>query len=126
MGRQATIGLKVGNNITYAYTDRKVINSTGDGFRGCNELSAIRYALIAAPILNLIKADGTYYNTSTELGDPTIFGDGNAILWHWLTLYRLDSEAIGFWKYLCCSHFDAINIKDQSGWWFYLWEWEKV
>lgn len=69
---------KVGNNITYAYTDRKIINSTGDGFGPGNELSAIRYALIAAPIFKPYKPDGSYYNVSTELGDPTIFGDGNA------------------------------------------------
>lgn len=69
---------KIGNNISYAYTDRKVINSTGDGFGPGNELSAIRYALIAAPVFRPYKPDGSYYNVSTELGDPVIFGDGNA------------------------------------------------
>lgn len=69
---------KVGNNVTFAYTDQKIINSTGDGFGPGNELSAIRYALIAAPVFKPYKEDGSYYNVSTELGDPTIFGDGNA------------------------------------------------
>jgi len=69
---------KIGNNISYAYTDRKIINSTGDGFGPGNELSAIRYALIAAPVFNPYKPDGSYYNVSTELGDATLFGDGNA------------------------------------------------
>ncbi|MBK8747667.1 MAG: TonB-dependent receptor [Saprospiraceae bacterium] len=69
---------KVGNNISYAFTDRQVSNSTGDGFGPGNELSGIRYALIASPVFNPYKPDGSYYNVSSELGDPTLFGDGNA------------------------------------------------
>ena len=68
----------MGNNISYAFTDRQVSNSTGDGFGPGNELSGIRYALIAAPVFNPYKPDGSYYNVSSELGDPTLFGDGNA------------------------------------------------
>lgn len=70
--------LKVGNNISFSLTDRKVIGSSGDGAGPGNELSGIRYALIAAPIFPIRRPDGEYYKTSAELGEPTIFGDGNA------------------------------------------------
>lgn len=70
--------LKIGNNISFNFTDRKVINSSGDGYGPGNELSGIRYTLIAAPIFPVYKPDGTYYNVSSELGDPYLFGDGNA------------------------------------------------
>ncbi|MCC6461767.1 MAG: TonB-dependent receptor [Saprospiraceae bacterium] len=69
---------KVGNNISFSFTDRKVINSSGDGFGAGNELSGIRYALIAAPVFPVRKPDGSYYNVSSELGDPLLYGDGNA------------------------------------------------
>lgn len=69
---------KIGNNISFSYTDRNVINSSGDGFGGGNELSGIRYTLIAAPVFGIRHADGSYINTSTELGDPLLYGDGNA------------------------------------------------
>lgn len=70
--------LKIGNNLSFAFTDRKVVNSSGDGFGPGNELSGIRYTLIAAPVFPAYKPDGAYYNTTSELGDPTLFGDGNA------------------------------------------------
>ena len=70
--------LKFGNNLSFAYTDRKVINSSGDGFGPGNEPSGIRYALIAAPVFRIRNADGSYVNVSSELGDPTLYGDGNA------------------------------------------------
>lgn len=70
--------LKIGNNISFNFTDRKVINSSGDGYGPGNELSGIRYTLIAAPIFPVYKPDGSYYNVSSELGDPYLYGDGNA------------------------------------------------
>ncbi len=69
---------KVGNNISFSFTDRNVINSSGDGFGGGNELSGIRYTLIAAPVFKPYRLDGSYVPTSTELGDPLLYGDGNA------------------------------------------------
>ena len=69
---------KIGNNLSFSYTNRKVINSSGDGYGPGNEPSGIRYTLIAAPIFPIRHADGTYVNVSTELGDPILFGDGNA------------------------------------------------
>ena len=70
--------LKVGNNLSFAYTNRKVINSSGDGFGPGNEPSGIRYALIAAPVFKPYYADGSYVNVSSDLGDPLLYGDGNA------------------------------------------------
>lgn len=68
---------RIGNNFSFSVTNRDVINSSGDGFGPGNELSGIRYALIAAPVVPVRKADGTYLNVTSELGDPTLFGDGN-------------------------------------------------
>ncbi len=70
--------LKIGNNLSFSFTDRKVINSSGDGYGPGNELSGIRYALIASPLFRVYNADGSYVNTSQSLGDPTLYGDGNA------------------------------------------------
>lgn len=70
--------LKLGNNLSFSISDRKLIGSSGDGGGPGNELSGIRYALIAAPVFPVSRADGTYYKTSSELSDPTLFGDGNA------------------------------------------------
>lgn len=70
--------LKIGNNLSFAVTDRKVINSSGDGFGGGNELNAIRYALIAAPVVPVYNEDGSYVKVTSDLGDPTLYGDGNA------------------------------------------------
>ncbi|MBK8566329.1 MAG: TonB-dependent receptor [Saprospiraceae bacterium] len=68
---------RVGNNLVFSHTDRQVINGSGDGFGAGNELSGIRYALIAAPVFPIRYPDGSYVNVSAELGDPTLFGDGN-------------------------------------------------
>ena len=70
--------LKVGNNLSFSVSDRKLIGSSGDGGGPGNELSGIRYALIAAPVFPAYRADGTLYKTSSELGDPSLYGDGNA------------------------------------------------
>ncbi|MEO6760064.1 MAG: SusC/RagA family TonB-linked outer membrane protein [Saprospiraceae bacterium] len=70
--------LKIGNNLSFTYTDRKIVNSSGDGFGPGNEPSGIRYALIAAPVFNPYNADGSYVNVSSLLGDPSLYGDGNA------------------------------------------------
>jgi TonB-dependent starch-binding outer membrane protein SusC len=77
-GEIGTKLFKIGNNISFSHTNRKVIGSSGDGFGGGNELSGIRYALIAAPVFKERYTDGSYVNVSSELGDPTLFGDGNA------------------------------------------------
>jgi TonB-linked SusC/RagA family outer membrane protein len=69
---------RVGNNLSFSHTDRKVIGASGDGFGPGNELSGIRYALIASPVFPIYHPDGSYVKTSVELGDPTLFGDGNA------------------------------------------------
>ncbi len=70
--------LKIGNNFSFSHTDRKLIGASGDGFGPGNELSGIRYALIAAPVFPGRYADGSFINVTSELGDPTLFGDGNA------------------------------------------------
>ncbi len=70
--------IKIGNNVSFSVTDRNVINSSGDGFGPGNELSGIRYTMIAAPVVPIRYADGSYINVTSELGDPTLFGDGNA------------------------------------------------
>lgn len=69
---------KIGNNFSLAVTDRNVLNSTGDGFGPGNELSPIRYALIAAPLFPIRYANGSYIKVTSELGEPFLFGDGNA------------------------------------------------
>jgi TonB-dependent starch-binding outer membrane protein SusC len=70
--------LKIGNNISLSYTDRDVIGSSGDGAGPGNELSGIRYALIAAPVFSIRDDNGNLIPTSSSLGDPTLYGDGNA------------------------------------------------
>jgi TonB-dependent starch-binding outer membrane protein SusC len=70
--------VKFGNNLSFAYTNRKVVNSSGDGFGPGNEPSGIRYALIAAPVFRIRNDDGSYVNVSSLLGDPMLYGDGNA------------------------------------------------
>lgn len=69
---------RVGNNLVFSHTDRQVINSSGDGFGSGNELSGIRYALIAAPLFPIRYPNGDYINVTAELQDPILFGDGNA------------------------------------------------
>ena len=70
--------LKIGNNISLAYSSRDVIGSSGDGAGPGNELSGIRYSLIAAPVFRSRYDDGSYVPTSSFLGDPLLYGDGNA------------------------------------------------
>jgi TonB-linked SusC/RagA family outer membrane protein len=77
-GDIGTKRFKIGNNISFSYTDRDVINSSGDGGGPGNELSGIRYALIAAPVFPIYDQNGEYIPTSAVLGDPTLYGDGNA------------------------------------------------
>ncbi len=69
---------KIGNNVSIAYTSRDIIGSSGDGAGPGNELSGIRYALIAAPVFPVYDDNGQIINTSALLGDPSLYGDGNA------------------------------------------------
>jgi TonB-linked SusC/RagA family outer membrane protein len=69
---------KLGNNLSVSYSDRQVIGSSGDGAGPGNQLSGIRYALIAAPVFPVRDASGEYIPTSSLLGDPFLYGDGNA------------------------------------------------
>ncbi|MBL7793193.1 MAG: SusC/RagA family TonB-linked outer membrane protein, partial [Saprospiraceae bacterium] len=69
---------RVGSNMVFSHTDRRVINGSGDGFGQGNELSGVRYTLIASPVFPSQYPDGRYINVSSELGDPVLFGDGNA------------------------------------------------
>lgn len=68
---------KVGNSLSFSHTDRKLIGASGDGYGPGNELSGVRYALIAAPLFPSQYADGSYINVTSELGEPNLFGDGN-------------------------------------------------
>lgn len=68
----------VGSNLSISYSDRDVIGSSGDGAGPGNELSGIRYTLIAAPVFRIRNDDGSLVPTSSFLGDPTLYGDGNA------------------------------------------------
>ncbi len=70
--------LQVGNNISISFTDRDVIGSSGDGAGPGNELSGIRYALIAAPVVPIRDDKGEFIPTTSQLGDPFLYGDGNA------------------------------------------------
>lgn len=69
---------RVGTNLVFSHTDRDIINGSGDGFGPGNELSGVRYTLIASPVFRRFHADGRPVMTSIELGDPTLYGDGNA------------------------------------------------
>jgi TonB-dependent starch-binding outer membrane protein SusC len=76
-GDIGTKRFRLGNSMVFSHTDRQVVNGSGDGFGPGNELSGIRYALIAAPVMPVRYADGRLVNVSAELGDPVLFGDGN-------------------------------------------------
>lgn len=99
---------RVGTNFSFTHTYRKIINGSGDGFGPGNELSGIRYALIASPVFKAYNEDGSYVNVSSLLGDPTLYGDGNANplafvdATDWtLRRYRVFGSAyaeVGFWK----------------------------
>ncbi|MCB0650259.1 MAG: TonB-dependent receptor [Saprospiraceae bacterium] len=69
--------LKIGNNMSFSVTDRKIINSSGDGFGAGNELSGIRYTMITSPLVPVYNPDGSYLKVTSELGDPMLYGDGN-------------------------------------------------
>lgn len=69
---------KIGNNISISYSSRDIIGSSGDGAGPGNALNGVRYALIAAPVFPVYDKYGEYINTSASLGDPTLYGDGNA------------------------------------------------
>ncbi len=75
-----TIGkwLTIGNNISLSYSNRDVIGSSGDGAGPGNELSGIRYSLIAAPVFKSRYDDGSFVPTSSFLQDPLLYVDGNA------------------------------------------------
>lgn len=77
-GETGNSWFKLGNNMSFSHTTRKIIGSSGDGFGPGNELSAVRYALIAAPVFSGKNADGSIAKVTSELGDPTLYGDGNA------------------------------------------------
>ncbi|HLF63097.1 MAG TPA: TonB-dependent receptor [Saprospiraceae bacterium] len=77
-GEVGTSKFKIGNNLSFMYSDRSVIGSSGDGAGPGNELSGIRYALIAAPVFPMRDASGELIPTSSLLGDPILYGDGNA------------------------------------------------
>ncbi len=77
-GELGTSKFKVGNNLSFMYSDRSVIGSSGDGAGPGNELSGIRYALIAAPVFPIRDSTGELIPTSSLLGDPVLYGDGNA------------------------------------------------
>ena len=70
--------IKVGTNLSFSNTDRKVINGSGDGYGPGNELSGIRYALITSPVFDGVDNNGNPINVTSLLGDPTLYGDGNA------------------------------------------------
>lgn len=69
---------RFGNNLSFGHTTRKVIGASGDGFGPGNELSAIRFALITSPVFSGLYPDGSNINVTSELGDPVLYGDGNA------------------------------------------------
>ena len=69
---------RVGNSLSFSHTDRQIIGASGDGFGAGNELSGIRYALIAAPVVPIRYPNGEFVNVTSELREPTLFGDGNA------------------------------------------------
>ncbi|MEP6646229.1 MAG: TonB-dependent receptor [Saprospiraceae bacterium] len=98
---------KVGNNISLSYTNRDVIGSSGDGGGPGNELSGIRYALIAAPVFAIRDKNGNIIPTSSSLGDPTLYGDGNANpiafidATHWnIQRYRIFGSVFGEYNIL--------------------------
>jgi TonB-dependent starch-binding outer membrane protein SusC len=76
-GDIGTRRFRVGSNMSFSHTDRQVINASGDGFGPGNELSGVRYALIASPVFPVRYPDGRLTNVTAELGDPVLFGDGN-------------------------------------------------
>jgi TonB-dependent starch-binding outer membrane protein SusC len=77
-GETGSQRIRIGNNFAFSYTNRRVIGSSGDGAGPGNELSGIRYALIAAPVFPMRDRNNEFHPTSALLGDPILYGDGNA------------------------------------------------
>lgn len=77
-GEMGSDRFKIGNNLSISYSSRDIIGSSGDGAGPGNELNGVRYALIAAPVFPIYDKYGEYINTSATLGDPILYGDGNA------------------------------------------------
>ncbi len=77
-GAVGTPRIRIGNNLSFSHTHRSVIGSSGDGAGPGNELSGIRYSLIAAPVFPMRDKNGEFIPTSAQLGDPILYGDGNA------------------------------------------------
>jgi TonB-dependent starch-binding outer membrane protein SusC len=108
---------KVGNSFSFSHTNRKVIGSSGDGFGPGNELSGIRYALITAPLFPERYRDGTPINVTSELGEPTLFGDGNPnplvfidnTDWH-IKRYRIFGNV-----YAEIAPFDGLKLRSSLG-----------
>jgi TonB-dependent starch-binding outer membrane protein SusC len=108
---------KIGNSFSFSHTNRKVIGSSGDGFGPGNELSGIRYALITAPLFPERYRDGTNINVTSELGEPTLFGDGNPnplvfidnTDWH-IKRYRIFGNV-----YAEIAPFDGLKLRSSLG-----------
>jgi TonB-dependent starch-binding outer membrane protein SusC len=108
---------KVGNSFSFSHTNRKLIGSSGDGFGPGNELSGIRYALITAPLFPERYRDGTNINVTSELGEPTLFGDGNPnplvfidnTDWH-IKRYRIFGNV-----YAEIAPFDGLKLRSSLG-----------
>jgi hypothetical protein len=69
--------VKIGQNLSFSHTDRKIIGASGDGYGPGNELSGVRYALIASPVFRTTNGNGDPVKVSSELGDANLYGDGN-------------------------------------------------
>jgi TonB-dependent starch-binding outer membrane protein SusC len=108
---------KIGNSFSFSHTNRKVIGSSGDGYGPGNELSGIRYALITAPLFPERYRDGTNINVTSELGEPTLFGDGNPnplvfidnTDWH-IKRYRIFGNV-----YAEIAPFDGLKLRSSLG-----------
>jgi len=109
--------VKVGNNLSFSFADRKLIGSTGDGAGPGNELSGIRYAMIASPLFPIYRPDGSYYKTSLELDDPILFGDGNAnpLAFIDATDWRIQRSRLFGNAYLDVNIMDGLSFRTNLG-----------
>lgn len=109
--------LKFGNNVSFSFTDREVLGSTGDGAGPGNELSGIRYALIAAPVFPIRRPDGEYYRTSLELDEPTLYGDGNAnpLAFIEATDWRIQRSRLFGNAYIELNLLEGLNVRTNLG-----------
>ena len=108
---------RIGNNLSFSHTNRKVIGASGDGFGQGNELSGVRYALIASPLFPANYPDGSPINVTSELGDPVLFGDGNPN-----PLVFIDNTDWRIWRYRVFGNvyaeitpFEGLNIRSTLG-----------